>query len=321
MLRDFWRDFSAAVGGTKDLRTTEVLDNLNDLLGPYIFPDKGDGSSPRACPACADGQLSLKIGKFGAFIGCSNYPECKFTRTLSASGAEGAAGAADSPGQRNLGVDPVTGQDVTVRDGRFGAYIQLGDGEKPKRSSLPKGVTAASLDLETALALLALPREIARHPTSGEPILAGIGRYGPYVQHGKLYANLNADDDVLTIGGNRAIDLIVAKEQGRGERRPGAGASAGRVIGEHPEGGPITVRAGRYGPYVSHGKLNATLPKDLAPDDLALEDAIRLLEAKAASGGTRPSAGKRPAPKKATKARAKPAARAAPSAKARKKSA
>ena len=316
LLRDFWRDFSAAVGDTKDLRTTEVLDNLNDLLGPHIFPDKGDGSNPRACPACADGQLSLKIGKFGAFVGCSNYPECKFTRTLTANGSEAAGTGAEKPGQRSLGTDPATGQEVTVRDGRFGAYIQLGDGEKPKRSSLPKGVTAATIDLETALALLALPREVARHPTSGEPILAGIGRYGPYVQHGKLYANLNADDDVLSIGGNRAIDLIVAKEQGRGERRGGTGSS-GRVIGEHPAGGPITLRDGRYGAYVSHGKINATLPKDLAPDALALEDAIRLLDAKAGSRGSAPAAAKR-APKKAA---AKPVKRPSASAKPRKKSA
>ena len=306
VLRDFWRDFSAAVGGTKELRTTEVLDNLNDLLGPHIFPAKGDGSDPRACPACADGQLSLKIGKFGAFIGCSNYPECKFTRTLSTlNGEANGTGAGDKPGQRSLGTDPVTGDDVTVRDGRFGAYIQLGDGEKPKRSSLPKGVTPATIDLETALALLALPREVAKHPTSGEPILAGIGRYGPYVQHGKLYANLNADDDVLSIGGNRAIDLIVAKEQGRGERRSGAGASSGRVLGEHPDGGPITLREGRYGPYVSRGKLNATLPKGVAAEGLTLADAIRLIEAKAANG-TGQSTGKRAPKKAATKPAAKP---------------
>ncbi len=322
VLRDFWRDFSAAVGDTKDLRTTEVLDNLNDLLGPYIFPDKGDGSNPRACPACADGQLSLKLGKFGAFVGCSNYPECKFTRTLTTNGAEpNGAGASDNPGQRGLGVDPATGQEVTLRDGRFGAYIQLGDGEKPKRSSLPKGVTIATIDLETALALLALPREIARHPTSGEPILAGIGRYGPYVQHRKLYANLNADDDVLTIGGNRAIDLIVAKEQGRGERRPGGAASSGRVIGEHPEGGPITLRDGRYGAYVSHGKINATLPKGVAPDALALAEAIRLLDAKAGTRGSVAAIGKRAPKKAAAKPATKAAGRPSPGVKARKKSA
>ena len=316
VLRDFWREFSAAIGGTKDLRTTEVLDNLNGLLGPYVFPDKGDGSDPRTCPSCGNGQLSLKLGKFGAFIGCSNYPECKFTRTLSATGTEAAGAGTDKPGQRSLGNDPASGLEVTVRDGRFGAYIQLGEGEKPKRSSLPKGVTAGTVDLDMALALLALPREIAKHPTSGDPILAGIGRYGPYVQHGKVYANLNADDDVLTIGGNRAIDLIVAKEQGRGAR--GGGAASGRVLGDHPDGSPVTLRDGRYGAYVSHGKINATLPKDLATDSITLADALRLIEAKAAAGGSGPSSKRAPpkraaakAPAKSAKAPArKPAARA-----------
>ncbi len=320
VLRDFWRDFSAAIGDTKELRTTEVLDNLNGLLGPYIFPDKGDGSDPRACPSCGAGKLSLKLGKFGAFIGCSNYPECKFTRQLTANGGEAAA-AGDRPGQRSLGTDPASGLEVTLRDGRFGTYIQLGEGEKPKRSSLPKGLAPAALDLDIALALLALPREIARHPTSGEPILAGIGRYGPYVQHGKTYANLNADDDVLTIGGNRAIDLVVAKELGRGERRGGA-APAGRILGDHPTGGPITLRDGRYGPYVNHGSTNATLPKDLASETLTLGDAVRLIDAKAGSGGA-PSRTTRSAVKSTkakTPANKKAPAKAAPG-KARKRSA
>ena len=323
VLRDFWRDFSAAIGNTKELRTTEVLDNLNEVLGPYVFPDKGDGSDPRHCPACADGQLSLKLGKFGAFIGCSNYPDCKFTRTLSATGTEAGA-AGDKPGQRSLGTDPASSLEVTVRDGRFGAYIQLGEGEKPKRSSLPKGVTAASVDLETALALLALPREIAKHPTSGEPVLAGIGRYGPYVQHGRTYANLGPDEDVLTIGGNRAIDLIVAKELGRGERRGGPGAASGRVLGEHPDGSPVTLRDGRYGAYVSHGKINATLPKDMPPESITLPDALRLIEAKAAAGGSSSKRGpvKRAAPAKAKAAPAKAAkAKKAPAPKARRTSA
>ena len=324
VLRDFWRDFSAAIGNTKDLRTTEVLDNLNEVLGPYVFPDKGDGSDPRHCPACAEGQLSLKLGKFGAFIGCSNYPDCKFTRTLSATGTEGGA-AGDKPGQRSLGTDPASGLDVTVRDGRFGAYIQLGEGEKPKRSSLPKGVTPSTIDLGTALALLALPREIAKHPTSGEPVLAGIGRYGPYVQHGRTYANLGPDEDVLTIGGNRAIDLIVAKEQGRGERRGGPGAASGRLLGQHPDGSPVTLRDGRYGAYVNHGKINATLPKDMAADAITLPDALRLIEAKAATGGSSSKRGpvKRAAPAKAkapAKA-AKPAAKKAAAPKARRTSA
>ncbi len=311
VLRDFWRDFSAAIGETKDLRTTEVLDNLNVILAPLIFPAKADGSDPRACPHCADGQLSLKLGKFGSFIGCSNYPECKFTRTLSSNPDAPPLGEGDKPGQRLLGTDLESGLEVTVRDGRFGPYLQLGDGEKPKRSSLPKGLTPAAVDLETALTLLSLPRPVARHPTSGEPILAGIGRYGPYVQHGKVYANLDGDDDVLTIGENRAIDLIVAKEEGRGGRRGGApGANSGRVLGDHPDGGAVTVRAGRFGPYVNAGKVNATLPKGTDPDTLTMEEALRLIAAKAEATGLSPS-GKR-APKRGAPSRAKPKTAAKP---------
>ncbi len=310
VLRDFWRDFSAAIGETKDLRTTEVLDNLNVILAPLIFPAKADGSDPRACPHCADGQLSLKLGKFGSFVGCSNYPECKFTRTLSSNPDAPPLGEGDKPGQRLLGTDLESGLEVTVRDGRFGPYLQLGEGEKPKRSSLPKGLTPAAVDLETALTLLSLPRPVARHPTSGEPILAGIGRYGPYVQHGKVYANLDGDDDVLTIGANRAIDLIVAKEEGRGGRRGGApGANSGKVLGDHPDGGSVTVRAGRFGPYVNAGKVNATLPKGTDPDALTLEEALRLIAAKAEATGLSPSAKRAPKRDASSSAKSKAAAK------------
>src|SRR6478609_4625313 len=236
VLRDFWRDFSGAVDETKDLRTTEVLDSLNDLLGPHIFPPKADGSNPRACPSCNDGQLSLKVGKFGAFIQLGEPEE---------------------------------------------------EGDKPKRSSLPKDLKPEDVTLEKALKLLALPREVAKHPESGEPIVAGIGRYGPYVQHGRTYANLGRDDDVLEIGGNRAIDLIVAKESGRGGGRFGS-APAGRALGDHPEGGAVAVKPGRFGAYVNWGKINATIPRGTNPDELTLEQAVELLRAKASGA---PAAG------------------------------
>jgi DNA topoisomerase-1 len=281
LLRDFWNDFSGAVGDIKDLGTRQVLDSLNELLGPHIFPARGDGVDPRLCPLCGEGQLSLKLGKYGAFIGCSRYPECKFSRVLAPSGAESAEG--ERPGVRVLGEDPATGEEITLRNGRFGEYIQQGEGEKPKRSSLPRGLSPDDVTLEKAIRLLALPREVARHPTSGEPILAGIGRYGSYVQHGKTYANLRRDDDVLEIGANRAIDLIVAKESGAGAGR--FGAAAARVLGDHPEGGSISVKQGRFGPYVNHGKINATIPRGTDPASLTLADAVELLKAKAAGGG------------------------------------
>jgi len=279
LLRDFWNDFSGAIGDIKDLGTRQVLDSLNELLGPHIFPARGDGGDPRLCPLCGEGQLSLKLGKYGAFIGCSRYPECKYSRVLAPSGAEASEG--ERPGVRVLGQDPSTGEEITLRNGRFGEYVQQGEGEKPKRSSLPKGLSPDDVTLEKALKLLALPREVARHPTSGEPILAGIGRYGSYVQHGKTYANLGRDDDVLEIGGNRAIDLIVAKESGAGSRFGGPA----RVLGEHPEGGPVSVKQGRFGSYVNHGKINATIPRGTDPAALTLDDAVALLKAKAAGGG------------------------------------
>jgi len=311
VLRDFWRDFSAAIGETKELRMTEVLDALNDLLGPHIFPDKGDGSNPRTCPHCGTGQLSLKLGKFGSFIGCSNYPECKYTRQLAASGVEGEGdGSSENggqPGVKVLGTDPETGLEVTLRDGRFGPFVQLGEGEKPKRSSLPKGMTPAQVDLEKALKLLALPRQVATHPETGEPILASIGRYGPYVQHGKVYANLGPGDDVLEIGANRAIDLIVTKESGGGGRRA---ADPGRPLGDDPESGkPIVVKAGRFGPYVTDGETNATLPRTTAAEAVTLEEAVELLKARRAAGPSKKAGRGRKAPAKKAAAAKAPAAK------------
>jgi DNA topoisomerase-1 len=283
VLRAFWVDFSTAIDGTKELRTTQVLDSLNDLLGPHIFPAKEDGSDARACPICNAGQLSLKLGKFGAFIGCSNYPECKYTRTLSDRGEAAKGAEGERPGVKVMGEDPKTGQEITLRDGRFGAYVQEGESDKPRRCSLPATLKADDLTLEKAIALLSLPREVAKHPETGEPIVAGIGRYGSYVQHKKTYANLAKDDDVLEIGGNRAIDLIITKEAGGG--RAGAGGEI-RGVGDHPQGGAIALKAGRFGPYLAWGKVNATLPKGTDLGALTLEDAVKIVDAKAAGGGS-----------------------------------
>jgi DNA topoisomerase I len=281
LLRDFWRDFIAAVGEIKDLRVAEVLDALDALLAPHLFPPRADGTDPRLCPTCGTGRLSLKLGKFGAFIGCSNYPECRYTRPFSVPGP--GEEAADNS-TRVLGEDPESGLEVTARTGRFGPYVQLGEGEngeKPKRTSLPKGTDPAAVDLEMALKLLSLPREVGRHPESGEPIVASIGRYGPYVQHGKTYANLEAGDDVLTLGLNRAVTLIADKALKRGRRQP----APGRSLGEHPDkGGEIVARAGRYGPYVSHDGVNATLPAGQTPETVTLEEAVALIDARASRG-------------------------------------
>ncbi|MCZ8187700.1 MAG: type I DNA topoisomerase [Beijerinckiaceae bacterium] len=310
VLRDFWRDFKAAIESAKEQRTATVLDGLNEHLGPMLFRDRGDGTDPRVCPKCGSGQLSLKLGKLGPFIGCSNYPECRFTRPLSVPNGEDGEAEAGSTGPQVLGKDPATGLEVTIRDGRFGPYVQLGEGEKPKRASLAKGMTVKDTDLEKALALLSLPREVGRHPESGEVILAGIGRYGPYVQHGKTYANLEGLDDVFTVGINRAVDLIATKEAGGGRRFGRNAAPAGRIIGQHPDGGDISVRDGRYGAYVNWGSVNATIPKSANKDEITMEAALGLIAARieATGGLAKPARGKaRAAPKAAAKAAPKAA--------------
>ena len=318
VLQEFWVGFIGAVNDIKDLRITQVLDALNDLLEPHIFPARTDGGDVRQCPQCANGKLSLKVGRFGAFIGCSNYPECTFTRQMTP-GAEGSVS-----GTKVLGTDPVSNLEVTLRGGRFGPYLQLGEqakavkppkGEKavkppkPKRASLPKGVAPEDIDLEKALALLALPREIGLSPEDGEPILAGVGRFGPYVKHGKVYASLEDGDNVLTVGLNRAMHLIADKiaNPKKGRR---FGADPGKTLGEHPDkGGSIVVKNGRYGPYVSHNSVNATLTGDKTPETVTLDEAIVLLDARAAMMGNSPK-GRRAAGRKTAsgKAAAKPAA-------------
>ena len=300
VLRDFWRDFTGAIDGIKDLRVGDVLEALNEMLGPHIFPAKEDGSDPRACPKCGTGRLSLKIsGKNGAFIGCGNYPDCKYTRQLTGE-------ATGAGGDRELGFDPDSGLPVMVKSGRFGPYLQLGEGEgdeKPKRSSIPKGIDAATIDFEKAMQLLSLPREVGIHPETGTPITAGLGRYGPFILHDGTYANVDSIEDVFTIGLNRAVTVLAEKRAGKGGGRFGRAAvkTVLKDLGEHPGGdGKIQVLDGKYGPYVSWNKVNATVPKGMEPATLTIDDAVRLLQERIAKGG-----GKKPAKKAATKPKAK----------------
>ncbi|MDO5658578.1 MAG: type I DNA topoisomerase [Paracoccus sp. (in: a-proteobacteria)] len=310
VLRRFWRDFSAALDGTSELRISEVLESINDALADHLYPPREDGSDPRTCPQCGEGRLSLKTARSGgAFIGCGNYPECRYTRALSAPGGE------EPAGDRVLGED--AGDEISLRNGRFGPYVQRGeateDVPKPPRASVPKSWDLATLSLAQALDLLGLPRQIGPHPEDGEMIEAAIGRYGPYVKHGKKYANLPDVDEVFTIGMNRAVEVLAAKPQ----RGRAAAAAPLRELGDHPEGGAISVMNGRYGPYVKWDKVNATLPRDVTPEDVTLEQALELIAAKAAKGGKKPAA-KKATPKKAAakKAPAKKAAAKKPAAKA-----
>ena len=314
VLREFWRQFSGDVDQTKDLRVSEVLDHLNELLGPHVFPPRADGGDPRQCPSCGSGKLSLKVGKFGAFVGCSNYPECRYTRQLAVATDENGNGAENGDGTRLLGQDPETGLDVTLRTGRFGPYVQLGEqGEdkkvKPKRASIPRGWDPATLDLDRALALLALPRAVGEHPESGKPITAGIGRYGPFVQHDGTFANLDSVEEVFSVGINRAVTLIAEKLAGGGRRGGRAAPKALKTLGDHPDGGAVTVRDGKYGPYVNHGKVNATLPKGVDPELITLEQALELIAAKA---GKAPAKAKKKATAKRTAAKPKTVAKAKP---------
>lgn len=305
-LREFWQQFAADIEGTKDLRVSQVLDALNEALEKHVFPSQdAEGNAveqPRLCPLCKEGELSIKVGKFGAFVGCSRHPECKYTRQFS---TEGGDAAVINPDGNELGLHPDTGEMILLKSGRFGPYVEMANGEKPKRASLTKA-DKDNLDtftLDRAVELLMLPREIGPHPEDGEMILANFGRFGPYVQHGKTYANLKDPRDVFTIGLNHAVALIADKRARAAAGGGRGGAAALRTLGDHPDGGAIEVFAGRYGPYVKWEKVNATLPKDIAPEAVTLEQALELVNAKAAAGGGK----KKAAPKKA--AAKKPAAK------------
>lgn len=305
-LHDFWDEFSATVEGMSDLRISQVLDALNESLGPHIFPEREDGSPPRQCPTCKEGELSLKVGRFGAFIGCSRYPECRHTRPLGQLEQQQGAEA-----DRELGIDPDTSLPVTLKSGRFGPYVQLGEPdpetkEKPKRASIPKGWSVDELTFDKALQLLSLPRDVGPHPEDGETIEASIGRFGPYVKHGKLYANLPSVDDVFEIGINRAVAVLEDKKKNPGRGRTAA-AKPLKELGPHPETGePVNVLDGRYGPYVKHMKTNATIPRDVKPEDVTLEQAVTLIAERDAKGPKKKKkATKKKAAKKTTKKTAK----------------
>ncbi|SFT79931.1 type I DNA topoisomerase [Sedimentitalea nanhaiensis] len=318
VLNRFWRDFSAAIAETSDLRITEVLEKINEVLEPHLFPPNEDGTDPRLCPNCGAGRLSMRTARSGgAFIGCSNYPECRYTRAFGPPGAED--DGAIPPDGKLLGED--AGDEIRVFKGRFGPYVQRGpvteENKKPPRQSVPKDWPPQEIDLAQALKLLSLPRPIGPHPEDGVMVWANIGRYGPYLKHaastserGGTNANLESLDEVFTVGMNRAVQLLAEKVASRGGR--GAAAKTLRELGEHPdEGGPVNIMEGKYGPYVKWDKVNATLPKEIEATALTMEQAVELIAEKAAKKGTRRKA----APKKKAPAK-KPATRKTASAKA-----
>ncbi|HEY0183860.1 MAG TPA: type I DNA topoisomerase [Rhodopila sp.] len=273
VMRAFWEEFSKAVEQTRDLKISDVISALDQDLGPHFFPAREDGSDPRVCAACGTGRLGLKLGRYGSFIGCSNYPTCQYTRRLAIdTGDEG--GETLKEGMRLLGQHPDTGEEVTVRRGPYGLYVQQGEATedkkvRPKRTSLPRGMDGENLTLEQALGLLSLPREIGLHPETKEKIEAGIGRFGPYVKMGAVFGSLDKDDDVLALGLNRAVDLLAKK------------LASVRTIGPHPADKElVSVRKGRFGPYVQHGKTVANLPRGVAMEAITLQEAVALLAEK-----------------------------------------
>ncbi|HRY23943.1 MAG TPA: type I DNA topoisomerase [Geminicoccaceae bacterium] len=311
VLRAFWEPFVGSIGEVSELRVAQVIDALNEALSAKLFPPRTDGGDPRICPLCGNGQLSLKLGRYGAFIGCSNHPECRYTRKLDDDPNGDPAARND---EKLLGVDPLTEEEVWLKNGRFGFYLQSGSGDALRRSSLPPNLTPTEIDLQTALALLALPRIVGTHPETGAEITAGINRYGPFVQHQGKFVRLEADDDVLSLGMNRALTLI-AEGGSRGRQR--AAAAPLRELGAHPDTGEkVVILDGRFGPYVKHGKTNASLPKGRPVEELTMDEAVALLAAREAKGGSkgkgRTTSRKAPAkakPAKATAVKKKPAAR------------
>lgn len=279
VLRNFWEPFYERVAEVSEQRVAGIIDALNEALAPKLFPPRADGSDPRACPACGEGRLSLKFGRFGAFIGCSRYPDCRYTRKF----GESPEGAGAARRERLLGVDPATCEEVWLRFGRFGAYVQRGSGEAAVRCSLPPGVDPESLDLARALQLLALPRRLGTDPETGEPIEAGINRFGPFVRRGTTFVRLPPEEDVLAIGINRALVLLAGAEgSGSGQRKRGIA----RRLGAHPNTGkPVEVVEGRFGLYLRHGRERARLGKDEDPATLTLDRAVERLAAEAGAAG------------------------------------
>ncbi len=291
MLHAFWDEFSRAIDQTKDLKISDVIAALDEDLGPHFFPAREDGTDPRLCTACGTGRLGLKLGRYGSFIGCSNYPTCQYTRRLAIENGED-QGETLKEGMRVLGQHPETGEEITVRRGPYGLYVQQGENGddkekgkskvKPKRTSLPRGMDGDQITLEQAMGLLGLPRLIGMHPETREAIQAGIGRFGPYVRMGAIYGSLDRDDDVLAIGINRAVDLIARK------------MASVRNVGVHPgDKEPISVRKGRFGPYVQHGKTVANLPRGVMMEDVTVEQAVALLAEKGKQLRPRGAAGRR----------------------------
>ena len=306
LLGDFWNEFSATIDGTKELRVTHVLDALNIALKPIVFPEKEDGSDPRKCPKCEKGQLSLKLGRFGAFVGCSDYPECKMTRPFGSDEQETAEDVI-------LGQHPETEKDIVLKTGRFGPYVEMETEKKPKRTSLPKTWPYDAMDLEKGIRLINLPRKICAHPEDGNQVITALGRFGAYIKHNTTYVSLKDPEEMFTIGMNDAIARIADKRANPGRSR---GGKVVKDLGKHPKTEkPLQIMEGRYGAYVKYEKINATIPKGQDPQEVTVEMALKYIEEKQAKSKKKPAKKKKAPAKKKTAAKKKSAAKKKPAAK------
>lgn len=303
VLSDFWRDFKPKTAEVMEQKPSEITAELDTFLAPYLFPEREDGADPRICPKCGTGRLALRGGRFGAFVACSNYPECKFTRKFAQPGGDGMT----SDGPEVLGAHPETGLEILRKSGRFGPYVEMGEGKEAVRSSIPKDIAAEDFGLDWAVKLLSLPRTVGVHPESGEPVTASIGRYGPYLAHQGKYARLQSTAEVFETGMNAAVVKLAEAANGGGRGRGGTSREPLKILGAHPRTeAEIKLMDGRYGAYVTDGTTNATLPKTVAPDQLTLEEAAQLIDDRAAKGPAKGKA-KRKAPAKKAAAKKKPA--------------
>ena len=281
----FWKDFNNNVSEVKEKRTREVLDLLNESLGELIFESDENGKINRKCKLCDTGELSLKNSfRGGAFIGCSNYPDCKFTRPLSKSKANDQIALAEP---KLIGQNE-NGKEIYLKNGRFGPYLQYEiidevdqskkkkkkkDNNNLKNVSIPKGIEIDQINLEKAKYLCSLPKVIGQHPDNGKDITINSGRFGPYLKCENKSARLENVDEIFTIGLNRAITLIAEAKPGR------ISSSLIKDLGEHPEDKkPVRIMKGQYGPYIKYKSLNATIPEEKDPTELTMEEALILIE-------------------------------------------
>ena len=279
ILAKFWKEFYPTIEAAKDLRVSEVLDKINEILTPHIFPNNDGKKDPRLCHSCNEGILSIRTSRSGsAFIGCSNYPECKFVRpfavitdeSINQKSTEGA-----------IGLD-YRGIEIFLKSGRFGPYVQLGNSSeqnpKPKRTSIPKNFETSKITIEIARKLLDLPKVLGNHPSDNEPIHSAIGPYGPYLKHNSVYANIKDLEDFLSIGMNRAVELLSENEKKNSNSKKAS--SVLKIIGVHPEGGDIQLMNGRFGPYIKYKKSNISLKNKDNLEDINLDVALELINNK-----------------------------------------